>query len=71
MAATTTAERLRDAESAAEELRQALETLGVVLPSLRVDLASCTAEANRPLVDLGCCNLAMVRKLASVLRGCA
>ncbi|TDC78654.1 hypothetical protein [Streptomyces hainanensis] len=68
---TTTVERLRDAESAAEEVRAALAEVGVVLPSLRVDLASCTAEANRPLVDLGCCNLAMARKLASVLRGCA
>ncbi|GAB2913747.1 hypothetical protein [Streptomyces mayteni] len=64
------ATRIADAESAAEEVREALEAAGIVLPSLRVDLASCAGEATRPLLDLGRCNLDLARKLASILRGC-
>ncbi|WP_019431758.1 hypothetical protein [Streptomyces harbinensis] len=53
------------------EVREAMTAAGVILPSLRIDLASCSGDAKRPLIELGRCNLDMARKLASVLRGCA
>ncbi|MFB4194695.1 hypothetical protein [Streptomyces carpaticus] len=66
-----TAERVRTAEQVVNEVREAMTAAGVILPSLRIDLASCSGDAKRPLIDLGRCNLDLARKLASVLRGCA
>ncbi|MBX7549744.1 ATP-binding protein [Streptomyces sp. NPDC004232] len=54
-----------------DDLRAALSSHGITLPSLRVDLPS-FAGAYRPpvgLVALGNCNAAMARRLAAALRG--
>jgi hypothetical protein len=56
------------ADEAVRELRSALERVGVVLPSLGVDLVSCVCEPPRALVDLGPCNLETVAALAAALR---
>ncbi|MBQ0862748.1 hypothetical protein ACH4RA_21130 [Streptomyces smyrnaeus] len=62
---------LRDAEETCERLRVALVGADIVLPSLRVDLASCVDAANStlrgPLLELGGCNLATAEKLAKAL----
>jgi len=54
----------------AEELRDALATHGITLPSLRVDLPSFAATYQPPagLIALGNCNTATARKLTEVLR---
>lgn len=62
---------IRDAESARDELRTALLGVGVVLPTLRLDVASVAAQEPRPLVDLGRCAPDVARQLAAVLRRCA
>ncbi|MGP3973579.1 hypothetical protein ACTWQF_05960 [Streptomyces sp. 8N114] len=60
--------KLRDAEETCERLRTALAGADIMLPSLRVDLASCTTTALRsPLLELGGCNLATAEKLAKAL----
>ncbi|MGP3981418.1 hypothetical protein [Streptomyces sp. KR80] len=64
------AERIRAAEEARDELRSALAGVGVKLPSLRIDLPSCTGDRPRPLVDLGRCNVETAVALAAALRGC-
>ncbi|MGY1438947.1 hypothetical protein [Streptomyces reniochalinae] len=62
--------RLREAEETYERLRRALAEAGVVLPSLRVDLASCADRVLRgPLLELGGCNLATAERLAGALAG--
>ncbi|MBW1597879.1 hypothetical protein [Streptomyces sp. JJ38] len=67
----TTIERIGAAEAVAEELREALGSAGVKLPSLRVDLVSVAREVPRPLVDLGRCNQETALALAAVVRkGC-
>ncbi len=61
-------ERLKVAEEAADELREALHGVGVTLPSLRVDLVSYAGEtADPPLVELGRCTPETARRLAEVL----
>ncbi|MGP4004179.1 hypothetical protein [Streptomyces sp. 8N706] len=64
------AEKIRGAESACDQLRSALAGVGVKLPSLHVDLASCTGDSPRPLVDLGRCNVETAVTLATALRRC-
>lgn len=61
------AECLAEAEEAVNKLRTALEQSGITLPSLRVELASYGREAPCPLVELGRCNIDMVRRLTAVL----
>jgi hypothetical protein len=59
-----------DVTLCAEELRTALATHGITLPSLRVDLPS-FAGSYRPaagLIALGNCNTTTARRLAEVLR---
>ncbi|HEX5566260.1 MAG TPA: hypothetical protein VFY14_04885 [Streptomyces sp.] len=64
----TDRERLRVAEEAAEELRNALRGAGVTLPSLRVDLVSYAGDtAEPPLVELGRCTPEVARRLATAL----
>lgn len=54
-----------------DDLRDALSTHGITLPSLRVDLPSFAGKYQPPvgLVALGNCNTATARKLARALRG--
>ncbi|WP_405912442.1 hypothetical protein OG760_13455 [Streptomyces sp. NBC_00963] len=55
--------------AAMDELHEALHQHGIALPSLTVDLASCTTTtAPRPLVELGRVNLRTAERLADVLR---
>ncbi|MFJ8753532.1 hypothetical protein ACIREO_30010 [Streptomyces sp. NPDC102441] len=54
---------------AADELADVLHRLGITLPSLGPDLASCTTTtAPRPLIELGRVNLATAARLTDVLR---
>ncbi|MEU6115278.1 hypothetical protein ABZ840_12210 [Streptomyces sp. NPDC047117] len=62
------AESLGDAEAAVRELRDVLARVGVVLPSLRVDLISWADERPRPLVEFGRCTVGTARKLIAVLQ---
>ncbi|MDK1472449.1 hypothetical protein QNO07_03250 [Streptomyces sp. 549] len=64
-------QRIQEAEQAVEELKSSLRSVGIVLPSLRVDPVSCARDEPKPLVDLGSCNLSTVRWLTCVLRDCA
>jgi hypothetical protein len=65
------AEKVRAAEEACGELRTALAGVGITLPSLRIDPASCTGDIPRPLLQLGGCNLDTAAELAAALRrGC-
>ncbi len=60
--------RIRDAETAKDELEKALSGAGIVLPSLGLDALSLASDYLPPLVELGRCNPATARKLASVVR---
>lgn len=63
-------ERLRAAEEVVAQLWDELGSVGVTLPSLRVDLVSLTSDSGAyPLVDLGRCNLDTALRLAAVLHG--
>ena len=55
-----------EADKALDDLQVALDRAGIVLPSLRVDLAS--AVADLPLIDLGRVNLATAAKLARAIQ---
>ncbi|MFJ2416180.1 hypothetical protein [Streptomyces brevispora] len=73
LAATATASA--EAEFAANPLAvtlvaaDVLHRLGITLPSLGPDLASCTTTtAPRPLIELGRVNLATAARLTDVLR---
>lgn len=59
---------IEDAESAEEELRDALEGAGILLPSLGLDTVTCHCEYLPPLVDLGRCTPGVARRLAAALR---
>ncbi|GAA4656914.1 hypothetical protein GCM10023347_03800 [Streptomyces chumphonensis] len=61
-------ERLREAEGAANELREELRLVGLVLPSLRIDPVSAAGTEPSPLIDLGRCTVETARQLAVVLR---
>ncbi len=52
-----------------EELRGALATHGIALPSLGLDPLTHASGRPDPLVSLGNCNLDTARRLAAVLRG--
>lgn len=65
---TAALETIRTVEEACEQLRAALAAAGIKLPSLRIDLASCTGDAPRPLLQLGGCNLTTARQLTAALR---
>lgn len=63
-------ERLRAAEEVVAQLWDELGSVGVTLPSSRVDLVSLTSDSGAyPLVDLGRCNLDTALRLAAVLHG--
>jgi hypothetical protein len=64
----TAAEKIRDAESARDELTDALKAAGVPLPSLELDIPSCVGPDPLTLIELGCCNVQTARALAAVLR---
>ncbi|MDI3422139.1 hypothetical protein [Streptomyces luteolus] len=61
-------EKIRAAELARDELRDALAKAGVKLPSLGLDIASCVGPAPLALIELGRCNIATARALAAALR---
>ncbi|WP_338671835.1 hypothetical protein V1460_02460 [Streptomyces sp. SCSIO 30461] len=61
-------DKVRDAERARDELRDALKAAGVTLPSLGLDAASCVGPAPLALIDLGRCNVATARALAAALQ---
>ncbi|WP_173264972.1 hypothetical protein [Streptomyces pacificus] len=57
---------------AADDLAEVLGRLGIALPSLRPDLASCTTTtAPRPLIELGRVNLHTAALLTAALRTAA
>lgn len=64
----TATEKVRDAERARDELREALKAAGVQLPSLGLDIASCVGPAPLTLIDLGRCNVETARALAAALQ---
>lgn len=50
-------------------LQEALLDLGITLPSLGIDLLSCSRPVDpRPLIELGRCNLETAAALTAVLR---
>ncbi|MEV4447051.1 hypothetical protein AB0K24_16565 [Streptomyces mirabilis] len=53
------------------QLQAALEGVGVVLPSLRVDPVTGASEEPFALVALGRCNVRTAVRLTDVLRACA
>lgn len=60
---------LAEADEAVSALRTALAGVGLTLPSLGVDLASCTRTVDpRPLVELGRCGVETAGRLAEALR---
>ncbi|MCX4550085.1 hypothetical protein OG204_16210 [Streptomyces sp. NBC_01387] len=61
-------EGLKAAEDAVDQLRAGFAGVGVVLPSLRVDLLSYASSDPFPLVELGRCNLDTALRLADALR---
>ncbi|MFI5985405.1 hypothetical protein ACIQWR_25265 [Streptomyces sp. NPDC098789] len=63
----TPKERRQAAEEAVWQLKDALDGVGVVFPSLGVDVVSAAGTYGMPLVDLGRCNLDTAMRLAAVL----
>jgi len=59
---------VESAEETVKELREALLTAGINLPSLGLDPVSLAREAPCPLVELGRCSVETARRLAPVLR---
>ncbi|MEU9361261.1 hypothetical protein AB0M10_23530 [Streptomyces sp. NPDC051840] len=59
--------KVRAAEDAVVRLRSGLAGVGVKLPSLRIDLASCAGDEPAPLVDLGRCSLETALLLSAAL----
>lgn len=63
-------ERLRTADEVVERLRGELLKVGIVLPSLGLDLVTVAGDAvPYPLVELGRCNLDTAVRLATALEG--
>ncbi|MBP0458751.1 hypothetical protein [Streptomyces montanisoli] len=60
--------KIREAGAARNELRAALAAVGLVLPSLGIDLPSMTSDCLPPLVELGRCRADVARQLAAALR---
>ncbi|WP_326701720.1 hypothetical protein OG909_18435 [Streptomyces sp. NBC_01754] len=61
------ADRVRAAEDAVARLRAGLASVGVKLPSLRIDPVSCAGNEPDPLVDLGRCSIETALRLAAQL----
>lgn len=59
---------MRSTEEIVKSLRDALEGVGVVLPSLRVDPVTAASDEPFALVDLGRCNVRTAEQLTDVLR---
>jgi hypothetical protein len=59
---------VEEAEETVKELRAALETAGITLPTLRIEPVSIARDAPCPLVELGRCSVETARRLAAVLR---
>jgi hypothetical protein len=64
---TSTEPHIRAAEEAIHALRTALAGLGLYLPSLTLDPASCAREVPAPLIDLGRCDVPTARRLTEAL----
>ncbi|MFC3347778.1 hypothetical protein ACFOOM_10125 [Streptomyces echinoruber] len=64
----TATDKVRDAERARDDSRDALKAAGVQLPSIGLDPASCAGPAPLALIDLGCCNVETARALTAALR---
>ncbi|NXY97005.1 hypothetical protein HYE82_22005 [Streptomyces sp. BR123] len=60
-------ERMQAAEEVVAQLKEALGGVGVVFPSLGVDIVSAAGTYGLPLVELGRCNLDTALRLAAVL----
>lgn len=60
------ADTIREAEQVRDELAAALKAAGIVLPSLRLDPASCVGKAPA-LIELSRCNLETARLLTAAL----
>ncbi|MCX4233500.1 hypothetical protein ACH4Y0_05255 [Streptomyces sp. NPDC020707] len=59
---------VEQAEETVKELREALATAGIKLPTLRLDPVTLAREAPCPLVELGRCSVETAARLAAVLR---
>nr|WP_308406784.1 hypothetical protein [Streptomyces sp. AC555_RSS877] len=59
---------VEEAEETVKELRAALLTAGITLPSIGLDPVSLAREAPCPLVELGRCSVETAQRLAAVLR---
>ncbi|MGC5568600.1 hypothetical protein ACPYPG_37945 [Streptomyces sp. FR-108] len=59
---------VEQAEETVKELREALATAGIKLPTLRLDPVTLAREAPCPLVELGRCSIETAARLAAVLR---
>ncbi|MFD1657072.1 hypothetical protein ACFSL4_02190 [Streptomyces caeni] len=59
---------VEEAEDIVKELRAALASAGILLPSLRLDPVSVAREAPCPLVELGGCSAGVAARLAAALR---
>ncbi|MEV3860204.1 hypothetical protein AB0J38_38595 [Streptomyces sp. NPDC050095] len=58
---------VEEAEETVENLRAALAGVGIVLPSLGLDLGSIARTAPCPLVELGRCPVDVAARLAALL----
>jgi hypothetical protein len=64
----TAADKVSDARKACDELDAALKSVGVKLPSLWLDAASCVGPSPLTLIHLGRCNISTARTLTAALR---
>ncbi|PZT75453.1 hypothetical protein [Streptomyces sp. AC1-42W] len=60
-------DKVKEAELACGELRDALGAAGVKLPSLGLDVVSCVGPDPLALIELGRCNVETARALAAVV----
>jgi hypothetical protein len=58
---------VEQAEETVKELRAALATAGITLPTLGIDPATLAREAPCPLVELGRCSVETAARLAAVI----
>ncbi|MFJ6697150.1 hypothetical protein ACIQM4_13920 [Streptomyces sp. NPDC091272] len=59
---------IRAAEETILTLRDALTAVGLSLPSLSLDSASCARDVPAPLIDLGRCDVDTAQRLVSLIR---